>query len=110
MKEKLTSQFSFNLEGVELLGITEIPLWSCHLIQICAGDFPYFSPICFSFGFSNKMGSPSFDQGLSGDPSGPNAVTKIGKIECIINKIIGAKKQFLYITPLILLKQLNSKI
>lgn len=97
MKEKLTSLFSFNLDGVELLGITEIPLWSCHLIQICAGDFPYFSPISFNFGFSNKIGSPSFDQGLSGDPSGPNAVTKIDIIKCIINKIIGEKKASFYI-------------
>ena len=73
--KKPTWKFSSILFGFTLLGITTMPRWIWNLIQIWAGDFPYFSAISAIVGFFNKAGSSAVAHGRSGEPSGLYAVT-----------------------------------
>ena len=76
-----TFAFSFILDAVALLGITDTPLSICHLMQIWALLLLYFFAISVIFGSFSKLGSPGFAQGLSGEPNGQYAVTE-EKIKC----------------------------
>ena len=73
----LTSAFCSILDRVTLFGTTETPLWICHFKHIWAGVLLYFFPISNNLGSFNKLGSSSLAHGLSGDPRGLYAVTKL---------------------------------
>merc|ERR1712210_363547 len=66
--------FSSILEGVTDLGMTMIPLWTCHRMTTWAGDLECFLAMALIFGSSSNRGSPGLAQGLSGDPRGEKAV------------------------------------
>ena len=81
---KITSIFSLILDVVTLFGITDTPRCTCHLMQICAGDFSYVLLMAHKICSSRILGASGVRKGLSFEPRGLYAVTKNQKIKLVI--------------------------